>query len=156
MVGAIIAPGVALAAFSDIRIVGIGGSPPAQVTPANQLLAAETNPARIRRFTANVGPSNACTSFDAPASYSFMLKQAVIDVYQSPSGGADFITVYANKTCSAPIGSVTPTTYGTTTIPFEPGVPTRSGGGLTARAGPTSVKAHLYLLGYTRPTNAVP
>jgi hypothetical protein len=145
-----------MAAFSDIRIVGIGGSPPAQVTPANQLLAAETSPARIRRFTANVDPSTGCKSFDAPAPHSFMLKQAVIDVYVSRSDAIDNITVYASKNCSAPIGSVNPTDYGTTTIPFEPGVPIRSGGGFSVRAGPNEARAHVYLLGYTMPANAVP
>jgi hypothetical protein len=155
VVGAIIGPGVALAAFSDVRIVGTGGSPPAQVTPANQLLAAETSPARIRRFHAQVSQFNPCKSFNAPAPHSFMLTQAVIDI---PDGG-DSITVHANKTCSARIGSFSTSPavgYGNTTIPFEPGVPIRAGGGFSVHAGPTIVKAHVYLLGYTMPASAVP
>ena len=154
VVGAIIAPGIALAAFSDVRIVGIGGSSPAQVTPANQLLATETSPARIRKFTATLG-INQCKSFDAPAPNSFMLTQAVIDI----ADGADPITVHANKTCSARIGSVTSSPavgYAHATIPFEPGVPIKSGGGFSVRSGPGTTTAHVYLLGYTMPANAVP
>jgi hypothetical protein len=157
VVGAIIGPGVALAAFSDVRIVGIGGTPPAQVSQANQLLAAETSPARIRRFNAPVNASSPCKSFNAPAPHSFMLTQAVIDIADGSAPGA--ITVHANKTCSARIASATHISQGgfaTTTIPFEPGVPIRAGGGFSVHAEQTIGKAFVYLLGYTMPANAVP
>jgi hypothetical protein len=85
-----------------------------------------------------------------------MLTQAVIDTDgSSPST----ITLHANKTCSARIASATligPSGFATKTIPFEPGVPIRAGGGFSVQADDTVSKAFVYMLGYTMPANAVP
>ena len=67
ILGAIILPTAALAAFSDVRIVGTNGTTQAQVTPANQLRVAEIDPSRITRFTLNPpSPPGACVSVDIP------------------------------------------------------------------------------------------
>jgi hypothetical protein len=49
-VGLVVAPVSALAAFGDVRVVGVFGNPPAAVTSAYQLRTAEIDPAQIRTY----------------------------------------------------------------------------------------------------------
>jgi hypothetical protein len=162
VIGAIILPTAALAAFSDVRIVGTNGSTQAQVTPANQLRVAEIDPFRITMFTFDPILSNNCQSQNVPAGSSFMLKQAVIDAYEVNQPTTPLsVFVYAAKGCpgTGAVGSVTPATTGTTTIPFEPGIPIKSGEGVSVYVQGTAsgtVTARIHLLGYTMPASAVP
>lgn len=161
VVGAIIGPGVALAAFSDVRIVGVGGSQPAEITGANQLQVGEVDPRRIKRFNVLLIPRLGCRATDVPAGASLMLKQVVINVFRNerPADG-DRVYIYANKTCNDDYGgrivSVTPQGIRTTmTIPFEPGVALPSGGGFSINAG-DNILGEVYVLGYTMPSGALP
>lgn len=157
IVGVVIAPGAALAAFSDVRVVGIFGSPPAAVTAAHQLRVTEIDPANIRRTSFDFASfSQQCLPFPAPAGSALMLKQLSVDVYSNPSPGVgDAVGLYATTNCTDLITSVTPSSTGVTVIPFEPGIAIRSGGGFSLlRFG--DVLARVNLLAYTMPANAVP
>src|SRR5687767_2537889 len=91
---AIIAPPLAIAAFSDTRIVGLTGAPVAQVTPANQLRVAETDPFRFRGFSIHNVRDGACQSVSIPAGNAYVLKQVVVNVYSNPTPGAsNFVEV---------------------------------------------------------------
>jgi hypothetical protein len=157
VLGAIIAPSAALAAFSDIRIVGVSGGPVAQVTPANQLRTAEIDPSRHRRFVAGgFGSSGGCQSFAAPAGNSLMLRQIQIDPFLNPNPGLnDNVAIYVDKTCTDFLTSVRPTTIDPITIPLEPGVGIKSGGGFSVRVAGNIITTVTWL-GYTMPSSAVP
>jgi hypothetical protein len=155
LLGAIALPTAAIAAFSDVRIVGLSGSPQAQVTPANQLRVATTDPSRYQQFNGSF-PNNACTNIGTVhATGGFILKQATFDVrYDSVQGSSSF-DVHAGANCSGPIiVSVTPTGEGPVHIPLDPGFGLPAG--TTISAASTGVDANSFLLGYTTPTSAVP
>ena len=152
---------MALAAFSDVRIVGLGGSQPAEVTGAGQLQVGEVDPRRISRFNVLLIPRLGCRATAVPAGSSLMLKQVVVHVFKNerPSEG-DRVHLYANKTCDDRYGgeivSVTPQGARTMmTIPFEPGVALPSNGGFSIGAG-DNITGTVYVLGYTMPSSALP
>ena len=157
ILGAIIAPGVALAAFSDIRIVGVGGGPVAQVTPANQLRVAEMDASRHRRFHAFASGGGACINFPIPPGNSYMVKQVEFDVYGNASPGpSDTVYLYAASNCVDAVASSTPPGTGPIVIPFEPGIAIPSGGAVSVRVQSTGLDAEIYILGYLMQANAVP
>jgi hypothetical protein len=157
VVGAIIAPGVAIAAFSDIRIVGWDGQTAAHVTPARQLRVVEMDPSRIRRFSdRTVEDGGGCVSVDVPSGNSLMLKQIQVDVRFNPSPGTTSnLAFYADKTCNSVITSVTPNSTFPLTIPLDPGIAIRSGSGFSARAGGGTLVAFVTWFGYTMPVSSV-
>src|SRR5712691_10961721 len=81
ILGAIALPTAALAAFSDVRIVGVGGAPTAQVTPANQLRVATTDPARYQQFNGGFLVDQCNNIGTVHAGTGFILKQATFDVF---------------------------------------------------------------------------
>src|SRR3712207_1488629 len=149
LLGAILAPAVALAAFTDVRIVGVGGQPAVQVTPSNQLRTAEMDPARFRRFATNVTGDEGCVALAIPPASSFMLKHVAIDVWEnlSPSG-SDAILVFANGLCTgAGVGSVTPSGSGPFEIPLGLGVPIPKDGLIGVDVLGTGIIADVFLSG---------
>ena len=154
VLGAIILPTAALAAFSDVRIVGTNGTTQAQVTPANQLRVATTDPFRYRQFNSSF--SDGCFTIGTVNSGTgFILKQATFDVYSDSTPGTSTFTVYAGAGCSGPIiVTVRPTGNGLVQIPFDPGFALPAG--TTISVASNGVSAQSFLLGYTTPTSAVP
>ena len=153
IIGAIILPTAALAAFSDVRIVGTNGTTQAQVTPANQLRVATTDPFRYRQFNSSFG--NGCTTIGTVNSGTgFILKQATFDVYNDTTPGSSVFYVYAGAGCSGPIiVDVTRPATGWCRSPSTPGSPCPP----APRSRSSRVaSAHTFLLGYTTPTSAVP
>src|SRR4051794_17747447 len=102
LAGVIVAPGVALAAFSDFRIVGVNGTPVAQVTPANQLRTAEADPASSRMLYVPAPSQNTCVpSQQIPGGSAFVLKQAQFDAYSVPAiGPGNSVSLYEGPTCA--------------------------------------------------------
>jgi hypothetical protein len=158
VLGAVIAPGAALAAFTDVRVVGVFGSPPAHVTPAYQLRVAEMDPANIRTYRLSAD-SSSCATVDVPAGNSFLIRQAQVDVFLNGAPGAlGTVYIYASKSCAGvPIAEVTPlSTRQTEQIPFGPGVPVPAGGGFSTVAGSGALSAAVHFTGYLMPPAAVP
>lgn len=159
VLGAIIGPGVALAAFSDIRIVGARGTPEAQVTGAQQLQVAAVDPVRIRTFRTLLIPGLGCRSIDVPKGSTFMVKQVVINVFGNQHGSdGDRIAVYANKTCDdqGEVASVTPVgSRQLVVLPFEPGVALRAAGGFAVNSGLKGIAGIVYVHGYIMPRDAL-
>ncbi len=157
-VGLVVAPVSALAAFTDVRVVGPFGAPQAIVTSANQLRTAEIDPAQIRHYRAGVGGTG-CVGTPFPAGSSFMIKQLQIDAYRvnAPDAAAT-IYVYADQTCfGTPIAEVTPlSNRQDEEIPLDPGIPVKAGGGFGVRLGVTGMSAAVHLTGYLMPSGAVP
>src|SRR4051794_14471010 len=103
--GAVIAPGIAVAAFSDFRIVGTNGSPVAQVTKGSQLRVAEIDASRFQGIDFfNLGGGN-CITKPVPSPTAYIVKQAVVNVIVNPSpGSGQNVALFANSNCG--IGQV--------------------------------------------------
>jgi hypothetical protein len=158
VIGAVIVPGAALAAFTDVRVVGVFGSPPAAVTAANQLRVAEIDPAQIRHYRLT-STGDSCLGFPIPAGNSFMVRTLEIDAYSTPTpNAASTIYIRPTSNCSGPIiAEVTPlNTRQTDTITLDPGYPIPAGGGISVSRGNVNMAAILHVNGYLMPSAAVP
>jgi len=157
-VGLVAAPVSALAAFSDVRVVGVFGNPPTAVTAAYQLQTAEINPTEIRTYDVTT-VSAACNSFNIPSGKSFLIRTIQFDAYSVPTpGGSD--TVYVNNAAGcggSHIASLTPlSNRENATVPLEPGVPIPAGGGFSVLTGTSDMAAEVHITGYLMPAAAVP
>ncbi len=157
VLGLVVAPVSALAAFTDVRVVGVFGTPPAAVTAANQLRVAETDPAQIRHYRALVGAS--CVSIPIPANNSFMVRTIEVNTYINNNPNSDStVYVYGSKNCGGPNLMAETTALSvrqTETIPLEPGYPIPAGSGMSMIAG-NNVSASVNFNGYLMPPSAVP
>jgi hypothetical protein len=159
-VGLVVAPVSALAAFSDVRVVGVFGNPPSAVTPAYQLQTAEIAPDRIRNYDVIArGSGTACSTVNMPAGNSFMIRTIQIDAYSVETPGlSDTVYVYDAPGCGGGhIASLTPlSNRENATVPLEPGVPIRAGGGFSVGVFSSDMSAEVHVTGYLMPSNAVP
>lgn len=157
LAGAIAAPGIALAAFSDIRLVSIDGSTVAQVTPNHQLRIVESDPKLNRMVFLVTGASSQCVpSQPIPGTAAFVLKQAQFDVYTVGATGAGVsVGLYEGPTCAGnPIARINPATVGSSVVPFDPGIAMKPGQVFSTRAF-NGVSAEIYLHGYAVTASAV-
>lgn len=157
-VGLVVAPVSALAAFSDVRVVGVFGSPPTAVTAAYQLQTAEINPTEIRTYDITT-ISSACNTVNIPSGKSFLIRTIQFDAYSVSTPGASD-TVYVNNApgCGGShIASLTPlSNRENATVPLEPGVPIPAGGGFSVLTGTSDMAAEVHITGYLMPAAAVP
>jgi hypothetical protein len=157
-VGLVVAPVSALAAFSDVRVVGVFGNPPTAVTPAYQLQTAEIAPDRIRTYDVTT-VSSACNTVNIPPGNSFLIKTIQFDAYSTPTPGlSDSVYVNAAPNCGGShIASLTPlSNRENATVPLEPGVPIAAGSGFSVLTGTSDMAAEVHITGYLMPSNAVP
>jgi hypothetical protein len=158
-VGLVVAPVSALAAFSDVRVVGVFGSPQAQVTPAYQLRTAEIDPSQIRNYDVIASGSPACKNVSIPSGNSFLIRTIQIDAYNVPTPGlSDTVYIYDALNCGGGhIASLTPlSTRENATVPLEPGVPIRAGTGFSVQSVSSDMSAEVHVTGYLMPSGAVP
>jgi hypothetical protein len=158
LAGVIAAPGVALAAFSDFRIVGVNGTPVAQVTPASQLRTAEADPASFRMLYVPAPSQNGCVpSQQIPGGSAFVLKQAQFDAYSVPAiGPGNSVALYEGPVCSGdPIAKVNPATVGSSVVPFDPGIAMQANQVFSVKVL-GGVLAEVFLIGYKVTAAAVP
>jgi hypothetical protein len=154
-IGALLAPAAAIGAAGLVRIVGSSGKQ-AQVTAANQLQTSAAGPSQFRGFREG-SVSNLCKgAFTVPASKSYVMTGAVLNVYANPTPGlANWIGLFRDAACSQTIVLNNAPGLGATVIPFEPGFGVRGGTTIYTQAL-GGVRGEVYVHGYFVPKAAVP
>lgn len=154
VIGALLGPVGAYAAGEFVQISSPNNRT-AFVTRANQLQAAEVSPQFLRRGW-SVTNANFCNPVLIAPGKSLIVKSVTVQTNSVTSPGAStWVAVYADTSCTAYIGHVTPTQIGVTVLPLGEGVAIPPGGGLYfARSG--DVSAHVTAFGYELPSGAVP
>jgi hypothetical protein len=150
LAGAIAAPGIALAAFSDVRLVSIDGATVAQVTANHQLRAVESDPKLNRMVFVVPGAGAQCTPTQpVPGTAAFVLKEAQFNVYVvGATGQGNNVSLYEGPGCAGnPIARINPAAVGSSVVPFDPGIAMKPGQVFSARSI-GSISAEIFLHGY--------
>jgi hypothetical protein len=148
--GALIVPAAAVAA-GNVGIIGSNGHT-AKVTASGNLQVAEATPAAFKEYVHLNFTADVCTKVaTAPLHKGFVLKQATFNFFAVPSTGVgENMHLYTTKTCttSGTIFDDNPGSVNAYQYSFDPGFALAPGHSLYAEQIGT-VKAELYLLGYT-------
>ena len=156
LIGSVLTPAAVIAAGQLVEITGPSGRS-AEVTTARQLQVAEATPRTYYRGpTAVVYSNSGCLSFAAPpAGKALIIKSIRVHTNYNPNGGADFLAIYANPTCSTDfVEYFIPAGVGTRIIEYEPGLALAEGERLWASAG--GMSAYVNAVGYEVSSGAVP